>query len=48
MKPEQHLQHIQDVSRVLRDASMKIKMKKCFFLSKTIDYLGRVIAPRKL
>lgn len=47
MTPEYHIQHIEEVLRLLRDAGTPIKVNKCFFFSKTIVYLGHVIAGGK-
>lgn len=41
---EQHLQHVEDVLRLIRNADMTFKLKKCFFISKTIADLLYVIA----
>ena len=44
-------QHVHQVDRVLRlmsEAGMTLKLKKCFFFCDKIDYLGHVISPGKL
>lgn len=46
--PEQHLQHIEDVLRLLRNADVTIKLKKYLLFSQTNENLGHVIAAGKL
>lgn len=46
--PQQHLEHTKEVLRLMKEASMTIKLKKCPFFCESIAYLGHVIAPGKL
>lgn len=45
---EEHLKHIRTVLTLLRAAGMSLKMKKCFFLQRRVEYLGHVVSPGKL
>ena len=42
---EDHLEHIEAVFTRLRDAGLKLKMSKCEFLKKEVNYLGHVVSP---
>ena len=42
---EEHIQHVEEVLRVLRDAGLSLKLEKCQFFTDTVDYLGHVIRP---
>lgn len=44
---EVHLKHIDEVLRLLMKAGVTIKLKKCPFNGKTIDYSGHVTVPGK-
>lgn len=44
---EEYLTHIYEVLRLLMKAGVTIKLKKCQFYDKRIDYLGHVIARGK-
>lgn len=46
--PEQHLEHTEEVLRLMKKAGMTIKLKKCHFFCESIDYLEHVIATVKL
>lgn len=48
MSPQQHLEHTEEVPRLLVDPCMTLKLKKCHFFCKFVDYLGHVIAPARL
>ena len=39
-----HEQHITNVLDLLRKAGLKIKLSKCTFLRKQVDYLGHVVS----
>ena len=41
---EDHLQHLEEVFRRLRDAGLKLSPKKCFFAKQKLHYLGFVIS----
>ena len=38
--PEEHLEHIRTVFEKLRDAKLSMKLSKCHFFAKEIQYLG--------
>ena len=38
--PEEHLEHIRTVFKKLRDAKLSMKLSKCHFFTKEIQYLG--------
>jgi hypothetical protein len=40
---EDHLKHIRLVNQKLREAGLKLKKKKCFFMKKKLEFLGHVI-----
>jgi hypothetical protein len=40
---ENHLDHLQQVFNKIREANLKIKLKKCFFCSLNIGFLGHVV-----
>src|ERR1700722_19157318 len=40
---EQHLDHIQQVFTALRNANLKIKLKKCFFCFPNIIFFGHIV-----
>ena len=41
---EDHLEHIETVFSRLRDAGLKLKMSKCDFLKREVNYLGHVVS----
>lgn len=45
---EKHLKHVRHILTLPRDAGATLKLDKCRFFTDTIDYLGRVILPRRL
>ena len=45
---ETHLDHLDTVLSLLRNAGVSLKLKKCFFFRPKVDYLGHVILPGKL
>ena len=40
---EQHIDHVQQVFDALRNANLKIKLKKCFFCFPSITFLGHIV-----
>ena len=42
--PEEHLTHIRKVFKKLRSAKLPMKMSKCNFFSKEIQYLGHILS----
>ena len=45
---DEHLEHLDTVLTLLEDAGIKLKMKKCFFIKKEVEYLGHCIRPGTL
>ena len=45
---EEHLEHLDTVLTLLEDAGIKLKLKKCFFMNKEVEYLGHCIRPGTL
>ena len=41
--PEEHLEHIRMVFEKLRDAKLSMKLSKCHFFTKEIQYLGDIL-----
>ena len=41
--PEEHLNHIRTVFEKLRDAKLSMKLSKCHFFAKEIQYLGHIL-----
>ena len=39
-----HLQHLEMIFQRLREADLKLKMEKCSFLKKHIQYLGHIVS----
>ena len=42
--PQEHLSHIRKVFKKLRSAKLSMKMSKCKFFSKEIQYLGHILS----
>ena len=42
--PQEHLLHIRKVFKKLRSAKLSMKMSKCNFFSKEIQYLGHILS----
>ena len=42
--PQEHLAHIRKVFKKLRSAKLSMKMSKCNFFSKEIQYLGHILS----
>ena len=45
--PEEHLEHIRTVFEKLCDAKLSMKLSKCHFFSKEIQYLGHIFAQQR-
>lgn len=45
---EEHVKHIEEIFGLVRAAKMTPKLKKCHFVSESIDFLGDVIGTGKL
>ena len=43
---DEHLAHLEEVFRRLREASVKLNPKKCNFVKQKVEYLGHVITPQ--
>ena len=41
---EEHLQHLEEIFECLRKAGLKLKLQKCSFMKKHIQYLGHLIS----
>ena len=46
--PEEHLQHIKTVFEKLRHAKLSMKLSKCHFLAKEIQYLGHILGVEEI
>ena len=42
---EEHLVHLEEVFRRLREANVKLNPKKCSFVKQKVEYLGHVVTP---
>ena len=42
--PQEHLSHIRKAFKKLRSARLSMKMSKCYFFSKEIQYLGHILS----
>ena len=42
---EEHLSHLEEVFRRLRQANVKLNPKKCNFVKQKVEYLGHVVTP---
>ena len=42
---DEHLVHLKEVFRRLRDANVKLNPKKCSFVKQRVEYLGHVVTP---
>lgn len=45
---DENLEQITQVLMLLRQASMKIRLNKCFFMKERIEYLGQIVEPGEL
>lgn len=46
--PEEHIKQVEIVFKLIHQAGMTLKLKKCHFFTDAIDYLGHVITPGRL
>ena len=46
--PEEHLQHIKTVFEKLHHAKLSMKLSKCHFFTKEIQYLGRILGMERI
>ena len=44
--PDEHLEHIRTVFEKLRDAKLSMKLSKCYFFAKEIQYLGHILGKK--
>ena len=44
--PEEHLSHIRKVFEKLHSAELSMKLSKCHFFSKEIQYLGHILSTK--
>ena len=42
---DEHIQHVDEILTVFREAGMSLKLRKCHFFVKSVEYLGHVIRP---
>ena len=42
---EEHLSHLEEVFKRLREANVKLNPKKCSFVKQIVKYLGHVVTP---
>lgn len=45
---EDHIDHVDEILTSLNQAGITLKIKKCKFFTKTVEYLGHIIMPGKL
>ncbi|CAN8072599.1 unnamed protein product, partial [Agarophyton chilense] len=45
---DDHLEHVRDVMKILRDAGITLKLKKSEFFTDSVKYLGHIIRPGQL
>lgn len=45
---EEHINHVKEVLSALHDAGASLKLKKCAFFTKSVQYLGHVIRPGRI
>ena len=45
---EEHLAHLEEVFRRLREANVKLNPKKCSFVKQKVEYLCHVVTPMVL
>ena len=41
--PDEHLEHLDNVISLLDEAGLSLKLKKCFFMKESIEYLGHIV-----
>ena len=42
---EEHLAHLEEIFRRLKEANLKLNPKKCCFAKQKVEYLGHVVTP---
>ena len=45
---EEHVDHVREVLKVLKESGFSLKLKKCKFFAMSVDYLDHVIRPGRL
>jgi hypothetical protein len=40
---EEHIQHVEEVMKRIRDANLRLKAEKCYFAAKVLQFLGHVV-----
>lgn len=45
---EEHLTHVRTVLDLLKEAGVTLKLRKCEFFGRSVDYLGHTISPGRL
>lgn len=45
---EDHIKNVEEVLQLLRDGAVSLKIRKCSFSRKSVDYLGHSHIPRRL
>ena len=43
---EDHIKHLETVFKILAEAGLKLKLKKCNFFKTEINYLGHIVTPK--
>lgn len=43
-----HIKHVQEALHLLQDGGVSLKLRKCSFIQKSVDYLGHVLLPERL
>lgn len=46
--PEEHIKHVDEVLTCLSSAGITLKISKCKFFTKTVEYLGHIVKPGTL
>lgn len=46
--PEQSIQLLREVLEIIKEAGLTLKLSKCFFLRKSIEYLGYIISESRI
>ena len=45
---EDHIKHVDEVLTLLENAGISLKLRKCQFFRKSLDYLGHVLLPGRI
>ena len=45
---QEHLDHISKVMERLREVNLKLKLSKCHFVRKSVEFLGHILTPKGL